>query len=355
MNVLRKLFGLLVILFLGLPILFAVVIAVGVTQAAASPQLYSELPPRIVAEVPALVDEVVTLSQSEAIMDSNSRAWLRAAAAVPTRPHAVLEETGMLAWLRGELTRSLGQIGRILRGEAAVQPVKLDMRPLKRALQHDAVARYLGEVMEKLPPCDETGTAAWREIVEERRCGRDLPACRPAEGTPDLLLERMHADVARDIPDEVELVEFDRDFPRHIGFMRTAMSAVWLAFLAPALFIGLGAAVAADSRASFLRWFGISTGIGGLLSLGFSLMIERVVPWAIRSGQIAIDGTLVQIREVALERAGNLVQVTAKYFVGPVTSTAEIVCVVGLVIFALSYLVGGSRPAPVAPPPPPAA
>jgi len=45
-------------LFIGLPILFAVIWAVGITRAAVSPELVSDLPKEIIEEVPSIVEEV---------------------------------------------------------------------------------------------------------------------------------------------------------------------------------------------------------------------------------------------------------------------------------------------------------
>lgn len=348
MNTVRKIIGLFIILFVGLPVLFGIIIAVGVTRAVTTPDMYSKMPREIIARIPDLADDIVYSSPENARMDSNSRAWLQAMAAVSTKPHQVLADMGLLDWLDGELTLSLDRIGKILRGEAPLQPVRLNMRPLKQALQHEAFSQYLRDVMDKLPICQESDSQAWKEISGDENHHGDLPACRPTPETSGLLLERMRRDAARDIPDEVELFQIEHNLPRHMDVMHTVLSVTYLLFLIPALAIGLGALVAARSRGSFLRWFGASTGIGGLLALGFALLIKKFVPLAIYSSDFHYDSTLTQLRGAAFEHVGDLISIVGQYFLAPVISMAEIVCVAGLVIFALAYVFGENRKAPVA-------
>ena len=50
----RRLIGALIVILLGVPLLFAIIWAVGFTRAAVSPQMVSELPQRIATEVPGL-------------------------------------------------------------------------------------------------------------------------------------------------------------------------------------------------------------------------------------------------------------------------------------------------------------
>jgi hypothetical protein len=353
MNAVRKIIGLLIILFIGIPVLFGIIVAVGMTQAVVSPEFYDKMPKEIIARVPDLADDIVYASREDATLDSNSRSWLQAMAAVSTKPHQVLASMGLLDWMEGELTRSLNQVGKILRGEAPLRPVRLDMRPLKQALQHDSFRQYLADVMAKLPPCTEGEARTWEEAARTANRSEDLPACRPAPESTSLLAERISRDAARDIPDDVDLFQIEGNFSRRMDMdiAKAITSVTSLLFLIPALFIALGALIAARSRNSFLRWFGASTGIGGLLGLGFALLIKRFIPLAIYSTEFHYGSTLNQLRGAACERVGELVSILGQHLLAPVVTVAEIVCVVGLVIFALSYVFNETHHAPVAPPP----
>ena len=97
-----------------------------------------------------------------AIEDENARAWIRAAAMARTSPEELLEEIGLLGWLREDLSGALREIFLVLEGRLRPDVITLDLRPLKRAFHHEAIDRYFLEVVENLPPCDAKQEAAWR-------------------------------------------------------------------------------------------------------------------------------------------------------------------------------------------------
>ena len=52
MDVVRKSIGVLIIIFIGIPVLFGVIWAVGVTRAVISPEFLSDLPQEIIQKIP---------------------------------------------------------------------------------------------------------------------------------------------------------------------------------------------------------------------------------------------------------------------------------------------------------------
>ncbi|HNX98046.1 MAG TPA: hypothetical protein PKK12_10235, partial [Candidatus Aminicenantes bacterium] len=104
----RRVFALLIVVFLGLPALFAAIWAVGLTRAALSPELLADLPHRVVSQLPELADELVTAAEDgRTQVDPDSRVWLRAIARSPMKLDEALNRSGLNTWAAGELSDSL--------------------------------------------------------------------------------------------------------------------------------------------------------------------------------------------------------------------------------------------------------
>lgn len=169
----RKIIGTLIIVLIGLPILFGIIWAVGLVKATVSAEFLSELPRKIIAEIPDKADQIFLAARDETeIADPDTRAWFQAAAKTGISPRELMAKTGFLDWLQGELTDSLRRIGAMLRGEEPVRPLSLDLRPLKRALLHPEVDRFLEETLKNLPTCDGGGAEA---LAGPRPLGRRRP------------------------------------------------------------------------------------------------------------------------------------------------------------------------------------
>ena len=86
MNAVRKLIGLFLIVFFGLPILFGMIWAVGLIKGTVTPEFLTDLPRQAIADLPAKADEIFKEAQSEEfIADANTRAWFQAAG-MPAAP-----------------------------------------------------------------------------------------------------------------------------------------------------------------------------------------------------------------------------------------------------------------------------
>ena len=126
----------------AVPLLFAVTWAVGVTRALSWPDFLPELPRHLSEELPETVDLLFeTAQQPGAVDDEQARTWILAAAEAETRPGDLLEEIGLLAWLREDLSFTLHQIYGVLAGRMHMEVITLDFRPLKAALRHRAIDR----------------------------------------------------------------------------------------------------------------------------------------------------------------------------------------------------------------------
>jgi len=97
MNSVRKIVGVLIMLFFAIPILFGIIWAVGITKAVVSPEFLSDMPREVIAEVPQFVDEMLeTMQEEDFTTNENARAWLKAISEAGTSPKELMEEIGLL-------------------------------------------------------------------------------------------------------------------------------------------------------------------------------------------------------------------------------------------------------------------
>jgi hypothetical protein len=320
------------------PILFGVIWAVGLSQAAVSQKTLTELPGEIIAEIPELLDGMLLAARDEnSDMDYDTRTWLNAIAGASSTPREVLRETGLNDWLKKELSGSLRTIGDILNGRSAARKVWLDMRPLKAAFRHPAMERWLSQVLEKLPACSSAQTQVWERIYLSASPYDSLPPCKPESATGIAAAAVIRDRITRDIPDQVNIME-NANFPRgRFNIAKTITSFTYLLFLIPAVFILLGALVAARSKSHFFRWSGAATMAGGGLVLAMSSLIKGVIPWAMRVGPGNYSSSWTHWHDAFSDHVGGLALVVSRHFISPVITVAGAVCVVGLLLFAFSF------------------
>ncbi|MGD2087119.1 MAG: hypothetical protein PVH61_13130 [Candidatus Aminicenantes bacterium] len=351
MNGVRKAIGVLIIIFIGIPVLIAIIWGVGLTRAVVSPEFLSEMPREIITKIPDLLQETLeAVDREDVIHDEDARQWVRAVADAETTPKEMLEKIGIMDWLKTELSQSLEDIGQILKGKMSPRPVILNMRPLKAALRHEGIDQYLKEILGKLPVCTDDQTREWVEaVVAERPFKHDAPpACRP----PDLvkaveILRTAWIEEVEEIPDEVDLIEADEwDFyPRHgINITHLVVSLTYLLFFIPAAILLVASLIGASSGSGILRWVGISTLIAGGLAFGLSKLVGKMVQWGIGVGPIGYSYSDVsfpfeEVGEIFVEKMGDIILLVIDQLFSAVNTVAGAVCIVGIVLIALSYLV----------------
>jgi hypothetical protein len=352
MNGIRKVIGLLIIIFIGIPVLIGIIWAVGVTRAVVSPEFLSEMPREIITKIPDLLQETLeAVDREDVIRDEDARKWVRALAEAETTPNELLEKIGIMDWLKTELSQSLEDIGQILRGKISPRPVILDMRPLKAALRHEGINQYLKEILGKLPVCTDDQTRQWVEaVVEEKPFRHDAPpACRP----PDLvkaveILRAAWIEEVDEIPNEIDLIETDewKFHSRRVGVNIThlVVSLTYLLFFIPAVILLVASFIGAATGTGVIRWVGISTLIGGALAFGLSKLVGKMVLWGIGVGPIGYSYSDVhfpfdQVGEIFVEKMGDIILLVIDRLFSAVNTVAGAVCIVGIVLIALSYLI----------------
>ncbi len=337
MNTFRKIIGLLIILFLGLPLLFGIIWAVGITKAAVSPEFITEFPQEIIAEIPRMIDEVFEEGQKKSVIsDPNTRAWFEAAAQVEISPRELMQRIGLEDWMNFELSKLLKDLNGILRGKRRMRTLVFDLRPLKDALVHEEFFLYIEEVLDKLPLCDEMGQRRW-----ERFRGDDLDwfsrkACRPDRETIQSIFADMRDSIEYDIPDDITLFEDVRFFPFGVSRIVTWLS--YFLFLFPATFIFLAALIAATSPASFFRWSGISILVGGLFPLISSLFFKHIAHWALYIRPYS-HAWSTELQNLIIDKTEWIHLSLIDFLFSPVVQVAGVVCAVGIILFAISLIV----------------
>jgi hypothetical protein len=356
MNQTRTILGLLIMIFFAIPILFGIIWAVGLTQAVVSPKMLNELPREVIAEIPDLVDGVLLAAKDENIdMDPDGRIWLQAAAKVAQSPKDLLKETGLNDWLEKELSGTLRTVGDILNGRSEAREVWLDLRPLKQALNHPAMDRYLAHVVENLPICTSEQVEQWKQRIQDPSRSDELPPCRPDAPVGIDAVASIRANFTRDIPDQVNFFK-NSHFPyRKVNIAKTVMSFTYLLFLIPAAFILVGALIAAGSKSRFFRWSGAVTMIGGGLALGLATLVKQIVPWSMNFSPGQYSSHWMHWNNVLGDRLGGIALIFTRHLMAPVITVAGAVCVVGLLLFAFSFTFHSEPEAKIQAPPQPQA
>ena len=341
MTAARKIIALLILIFFGIPILFGVIWFVGLTKATVSPEFLTDLPREIIADIPEMTEEIFKDAQSERVIsDENTRAWFRAAAEAGVTPTLVMEETGLHDWLRDELSETLREAGEVLRGKRRPRTIVLNLRPLKEILLSDEIDHYMMRILEQLPPCDDEGMEAWMEIADGDWGDEWPPACRPNLYIAQEVLREQRIDAVDEMDEEVEIFEDVRHIPFGISRFITWFS--YSLFLIPAFLIFIGALIAATSPASFFRWAGVSILFAAIPALLLSLFVKTVSLWALNFVPYSYSHAetwSTELNDLILEKTSWIPVMIIEHLFSPVVAVAGTVCVIGLVIFVISFMV----------------
>lgn len=337
----RRIIALLILGFIGLPILFGVIWVVGLTKATVSAEFVSDLPLEIIQDVPEMADEIFEAAQDEMVVtDEETRAWFRAAAEAGLSPRQVMEDSGLLDWLKNELSESLAQVGDIFRGEERPSRVVFDLRPLKEILESEETEALFLRIVEHLPPCDEEGAGLWAEIAERGGDVEDIPPCRPDLEVARSVFAAWRADALETMEDEIDVFDVEEVPVLPLGLSRTVTLISSFLFVIPAVIIFLSSLIAATSPASFFRWSGISVFVGGLPALALSFFAKHASLWALKFGPYAYTETWSpELHDLILEKTSWIPMVIMDRLLSPVIAVAGIVCIVGVLLFAVSLLV----------------
>jgi len=342
MLTIKRVIGSFILVSMGIPILFAVIWAYGITKALVSPDFISNLPQDILSELPLLIDDLSSDIETQWHgIDDEARIWLKAYRENGTDLNKLLKDSGIETWMQTDLQSAFLEIGDILRGERAISNVDLNMRPLKLALKNPILINELSSIIAKLPPCSPLDNTWWQDrleqtIISEGQHELKLKPCRPAdlENISTALTIYLGNEIEQ-IPDSIEMLHVDQDLPRGLDITRWLARFMLLLFVIPALFIFLGALIASDSRPSFLRWVGFPTLIGAGLVFILTSTVTRFLP------NILFYNPEFQLEfrgyEFLTSKLFTFFSSISQHLFLPVNKVAMIISVIGIVTIALSY------------------
>lgn len=356
MDVVRKSIGVLIIIFIGGPILFGVIWAVGVTRAVVSPEFLSDLPREIIQKVPEMIDEIlVEVNREDMVKDPNTRAWVKAAANAEISPKELMQKIGFLDWMQNELSVKFLEIGKMLRGEIPLKPVVMNLRPLKNGLRDQAIKEYLVEVMKNLPVCDDIQKEEWvAAAAENPKSLENLPACRPVGmdmETSAKAIKFVRDHEVEEIPDEVTIFkhnEHNPRFTRGIDLIHNLTAFTYFLFIIPGIFILVAALIGGTGKSGVLRWMAVPTFISGVLAYALSSLIKHAIPWSVALRPEAQTYIHVHnaspFEQLVVTKVGDIGTLVVGQILKGVNSTAGIVCIIGIVLYAFSYFVNDDTP-----------
>lgn len=332
----KQFLGILIIVLFGFPLLFGVIWAVGLTRAAVSPEVLSDMPQEVIAEIPDLMDDVFEEAQREDVVtDDETRIWIEAAVKTGITPKQLLRETGLLDWMENELSGSLYELGQMLRGKMRPHPIVIDFRPLKEALLHEKIENFMMKTLEHLPPCDEWGNRRWLDAAGGHE---ELPPCRPDLDVAREVIRNELREAAYEIEDEVEIFEGQRYFP--FGVTRMVGFFSYFLFVFPLVFIVIGSIIGSTGGAGFMRWTGLSLLIGGIFPFLTALLSRNIFSlgyglWTFNSGEFWTS----EVSELLVDKMAWIGHMIVSRLFHPVVVVGGVVCVVGLLLFVLSFTV----------------
>jgi hypothetical protein len=104
--------------------------------------------------------------------------------------------------------------------------------------------------------------------------------------------------------------------------------------------------IADSSTQGFLRWSGVSVFVGGLPALVLALTAKSFSLWALGGGAMGwhVDRAS-ELASLILDKTRDIPERVIGQLLSPVVIVAVVVCLVGVVLFAVSFSV---RPSPKA-------
>jgi hypothetical protein len=151
------------------------------------------------------------------------------------------------------------------------------------------------------------------------------------------------------MPDETNLFKTDDDpffhHGRAVNFGRILVSLTFLLFLAPAIFLALSAVIATSSGPGILRWIGVPTLVGGALSFGMSKLCGGLLHWGAGAFPYSwsYHSSFSHVEEVFIEKTGDICMLVAGRLFSAVDTVAGVVCIIGIVLIALSYTIAHEK------------
>ncbi len=345
MNPVRKIFGFFVAIIIGVLILFCTIVAIGLTKAAVSPEFLSDMPQELIEKLPSALDQLYSQANKDDFIDKKEYGFfINVMKKTDIPPSKILESSGIMAWMEGELKTNLKKLGEILRGEIPPENITIDMHKLKKSILSPAITSYIRELISALPECSEVESEKWKNMIYYSSID-SFPECRPKglEITSEIVFNIQHR-IANDIPKDITIFEGSEYIPRNINVMKFVSTAAYFLLIIPLIFIIIGSIIAATTKGGFLRWSGFSILTGGLSAYTFGNILNNIIPISngIESYLNLGERFSSRYSGIVAEKVVEFSNVVLKQLFSPVAQIGGVIAVIGLIIFALSFLSRGN-------------
>ncbi len=333
-------------LFIALPITFACIWAVGVSNAlfSSDSQLIPNLSKTIIKDAPSLVNGFVEIYSIPQINEGghktnkNSITLIQAVRKSSITPGEMIENIGIYAWMQSDLSNTFEKTDRILKGKDSPVAVSVNIKKLKEAIKSDVFVDYLKEVYKNMPACSDQEMISWQYFAMGSTS--KAPVCYPGDqflnGVMKLSVEQVDS-----IPDEAILIQEDK--VSHIS-----PNLCLLLLLIPTLVIAVISLIGKTDGVSFLKTYGIIVLAVGAVNILFANIVKYTAlkVWSTATLNInAASGTQVDMDKVAAltESMQNITSVIAKDLITPVIGTAVGVTILGAILLGISLTISSNK------------
>jgi hypothetical protein len=335
-NRIIKILGWGIIIFIGMPSLFAAIWATGITKGVLSRQLISVVPQQILKNLPDLTQTAFNEAQKPgAIKDENAVIWIKAAGSTDNDIKTVLRESGISQWLENDLGKALGQIEPMLNGDQEMKNIEVNMEPLKIALITPIVEDYLKQVVGNLPPCTSDQITEWRKELATTDQGKQIPACNPGVSLVNQIWEGYVIQVNK-IPSVEQINDgVSTTTPVRFNLIGWINNWIWVLFLIPLMAIGVGVWLSENNRAKRLSssgWIMAATALGTLVT---ALVGQSAIKAAVAAGNFGWQQTTSspwswEFYSAITKQIGGIATPLVDQIFSPVINLAIIFLVLGI-------------------------
>jgi uncharacterized membrane protein YgdD (TMEM256/DUF423 family) len=163
------------------------------------------------------------------------------------------------------------------------------------------------------------------------------------EITTEIVFNIQHR-IANEIPNDITILEGNEYIPRNINILKFISTATYFLLIIPLLLIIIGSIIAATTKGGFLRWSGFSILAGGLIAYAFGNILNNIIPISNRIDAYFHLGEKFSTNYSGIlsEKIVEFSNVVLKQLFSPVAQIGGVIAVIGLIIFALSFLSRGN-------------
>ncbi len=332
---LRKLISLAMIIFIVIPVAFAIILATSTVNALTSPRLYQEYIPQAISELPKFVD--ISIDMLEEKKGENSpeiQIWIDAMKKAGIDTTTFFVESGISDWLEQEVKLKVKSFGEMLAGKRPFSSIKIEMSGLKKILQKDYVEKVFTDILLNLPEGSEAEQKKWEDYLSETT--KNLPACKPPEKLLPEIIEAFKINIDRHFQQEIDFVHHQPEI--HLqNFSRIINATGFILMLIPFFFLVIAAFIAGGSASDFFKWLAFPTLISGIVAYGFGLAIKKILTLSTYSILLKSEN-IAFAEQVFLQSLEKFFLNTITFLFTHIQKVSVVVIITGIIFWAVAII-----------------